>query len=103
LPVKEWIYLSTVQAGQAQNIEVEMLAFGNEQPGKVLSADVLKISALVRARDLFVHDEIINFQEVSQEDTSEYILQLFNRGIKELNISGIESVINLFQSQLNCP
>jgi len=91
LSAKQWVFLSTVQGQQGSEIKVEMSASGQDQPGKLLAADVLKISALVRERDIDIQEGIIDFGAASVEDTIRYPLKISNTGIQYLEISAIFS------------
>ncbi len=91
LPAKQWDYLSTVQLDQASEIAVEMAATGKGQAGKQLVADVVKITALVREKDIAISEELIDFGQVSEEDTADYVLTIANRGIQNLQVFQIYS------------
>ncbi|MCB9508927.1 MAG: T9SS type A sorting domain-containing protein [Deferribacteres bacterium] len=86
-PAKQWIYLYTIQAGQEGNISIEMRAAGQNQSGKILAADVVKVSALVRSRDINIKEAMINFGAVSVEDTVRYNLEIANVGYEDLHVS----------------
>ena len=86
---KQWYYLSTVHPEQGSTLSVEMSAAASGQSGKVLSADVLKITPLVRDKELKISEDIINFGTISQNDSALYLLHIINTGIHELHISAL--------------
>ncbi len=95
LPAKQWIYLTTVQSEEGNELSVQMRAAGKSEPGKYLAADVLKISALVRDKDIEMETGFIDFGQISIEDTVEYSLEIKNRGIQSLQISSITGLRGL--------
>ena len=94
-PAKQWNFVSTVQVTEGSEIKVEMIASGQNQPGKIFAADVLKITPLVRERRLEITEGIIDFGPVSVEDTARYNLELFNNGIHDLDVTSIQSLKNM--------
>ncbi|HID38356.1 MAG TPA: T9SS type A sorting domain-containing protein, partial [Calditrichaeota bacterium] len=103
LPAKQWNYISTVQADQGSELKVEMSAWGGEQASGNLVADVLKISALVRDKDIDIQEERIDFGAISVEDTAEYSLEISNTGIHPLKISSIHSLKGLVNTNYILP
>jgi len=103
IAAKQWTYISTVQTGQDADIKVEMSAVGKNQSGKIVAADVMKLSALVRERDIELKDGIVDFGRVSVEDTATFSLDISNAGIKELHISGLGSKRNLVFTDQTVP
>jgi len=95
LPSKQWNFLSSIYAEESSAIEVEMTASGQNQAGKLLLADVLKITALVRERDIDIAQGMIDFGQVSVEDSVNYELEVFNTGINDLEITSIHSLKDL--------
>ncbi|HDQ00820.1 MAG TPA: hypothetical protein ENN22_16780, partial [bacterium] len=103
LPSMEWIYLRTLNLQQFDQIAVEMSAQGAKQPGKTIAADVVKISALVKQRAIYIHEKFIDLGPVSVEDTISYTLQIMNQGIEELRIYGIASGSQNVSSAMEFP
>ncbi len=91
LPANEWFYLATLNARNGDQLKVVLQATTTDFQGKVLVADVLKISALVRQRDLRLSDNSINFGSVGQDDTVRFDLKLQNLGREFLTIKGIQT------------
>ncbi len=69
----------------------------------MLTADVLKISSLVRDKDIDIKEKMIDFGPVSVEDSATYILNISNLGINELKISDIRSIKNFVKLNLPIP
>jgi hypothetical protein len=107
LPSKQWNFLSTVCAGQGSEIKVEMSASGRNQAGRYLVADVLKVTPLVREQDIEINEDLIDFGQVSVEDTVNYMLEISNRGIYDLEVTGLRSfqqlVIVNYATPFNIP
>ncbi len=103
LPAKKWNYLATIQASQGSHITVEMSASGINQSGKLLAADVLKISSLVREKDIEIDENMIDFGPVSVEDSAVYILNISNLGIDELQILNFNSIRGLVTTDIPSP
>lgn len=91
LPPRAWHYLRTVSLNAAGILEIEMKAFGDAQSAKTTAADVMKISALVRDRDLQVRQNFVELGPVSAEDTVSFEINVTNRGVAELRILSIFS------------
>jgi hypothetical protein len=68
-----------------------MVVYGGAQPGRIAAADVLKISALVRERDISVKQMFLTFGDVAENDTVTAALTVSNGGTSLLTVSGIES------------
>lgn len=103
MAAKRWNFLTTINAQSGAEIKVEMSASGRYQSGKTLSADVLKITPIVRERDLDIKEKVIDFGAVSEEDTAHYMLSVTNRGILDLHILSLKSKRNLFEVNYTVP
>ncbi len=85
----DWNFIATVNLTANQNYLLKLEANGNGQANTKVAADVVKISALVRAKDLQCSLSELNFGQVSQLDTARIVLQLSNTGYQPLTISAI--------------
>jgi hypothetical protein len=103
IPAEDWIFLSTNQLHANSDLVIEMKANDNNQVGKVLSADVVKITPLVRIRYLYLSNENIDFGQVSIEDTVSYDLQISNLGVQDLQLQNISSLFNSVSIQTSFP
>ncbi|HTY37390.1 MAG TPA: T9SS type A sorting domain-containing protein [Bacteroidota bacterium] len=93
LTTGDWVYLGTVQLDAGSSATIEMAARSSDgQAGKVLAADVLKISALVRDRQIVVNASSINFGDVSELDTAKVTFQIENHGTQPLTITSIRAM-----------
>jgi hypothetical protein len=88
----KWLYVTTVDLNSGENNYLEMSVINNEQVSQVLTADVLKISAYVRDRQLFASKQFFDLGEVSEEDSVYFELEIGNAGILDLDIGNIYSV-----------
>ncbi len=89
LPANEWVYLATIQPKAGDVLDLNLKVKGTAQAGKVVAADVLKISSLVRERDLLVSSPSIDFGEVSWGDTVQQAIVLKNLGKESLTIKAV--------------
>ncbi|MFO7524286.1 MAG: hypothetical protein R6W68_02425, partial [Ignavibacteriaceae bacterium] len=88
----KWIYITTVDLNSGENCYLEMSAFNHGLNPEFLSADVLKISAYVRDRQLFTSSQFLDLGEISIEDSAYFHLEISNAGIYDLSIENIFSV-----------
>jgi hypothetical protein len=91
LPAMEWVYLGTRYLRPDAETFLQVEACGDGQEGQVLCADVAKFSAMVRAKDLYVVDQVLDFGAVPQEDTVSLDMRLKNLGYGDLTVSDISS------------
>ncbi|MCK4716732.1 MAG: T9SS type A sorting domain-containing protein, partial [Candidatus Marinimicrobia bacterium] len=90
----EWNYLNSINLNPGEENYILMEVAGDNQAGKRAVNDVLKISSLIRPRDLVLRTRLFNFTEVSQYDTVSKIISVFNGGIEALTISGYFETCN---------
>jgi hypothetical protein len=88
----KWLYVTSVDLNSGENNFIEMSAKNNSQISMVLTADVLKISAYVRERQLLTSKQFIDLGEVSIEDSVHFNIEVTNAGINNLTIENIYSV-----------
>jgi hypothetical protein len=99
---KKWLYLSTKTLTPGF-YSVEMTAGGAGQAGKVLTADVIKVSPLVRNKAIIPIQEYLTLGEVPLEDSIFYNINIRNGGIENLQVSEIISVNNLSEPLVQFP
>ncbi|MBL7068129.1 MAG: T9SS type A sorting domain-containing protein [Candidatus Marinimicrobia bacterium] len=90
----EWNYLNSINLNPGEENYILMEVAGDNQTGKQAVSDVLKISSLIRPRDLVLRTRLLNFTEVSQYDTVSKIISVFNGGIEALTINGYFETCN---------
>lgn len=95
IPGGNWFYLSTVNFESSENNFVEMIAYGVDQANKILAADVIKISPLIRKKWLYVNNNKIDLGYVIKSDTIKTAINLYNQGTENLTINKIISKNNL--------
>jgi hypothetical protein len=92
LTTGDWVYAGTAQLDAGSQTSFEMVVkAGDSQTGKVVAADVFKLSALVRDRQIAVNNTSIDFGEISETDTVRYTLQIENRGTLPLTITSVRA------------
>lgn len=99
----DWVYLSTQYFNPASNYYVEMVAKGTGQESKVLSADVIKITPLVRQKWLCTSTGIVDLGFVIKKDTAKTNLGFSNNGTETLTITNITSKNNLVFTKSSFP
>jgi hypothetical protein len=87
----DWDYLTTIEFDHETILDIALTGYASSGNSVVLPAPVIKISPLVRDRELHAEPGFLNIGEVSQNDTVEVDLHLTNRGIEPLHITNISS------------
>ena len=87
----DWVYLTTSRLDAAGLPTIEMVANSEGQVGTVVCADALKLSALIRDRQLVINNSRIDFGDVSEADTARVSLPISNRGTSDLLITSVSS------------
>jgi hypothetical protein len=88
----EWNYITTSLLTANADNTVQMIAAGCIQPGTVVIADVMKLTAVIKEREIFSKVSAIDPGVISEDDTTVYNLKLENRGINTLTISDLYSM-----------
>ena len=83
----DWTYITTSRLDV--NCTIQMLGYGNDQPGKTVAADAIKLSAIVKDRWIYIRDRSVQIGPVSVEDTAYHSLKVENHGVKDLTVSEI--------------
>ncbi len=89
IAANQWVPICTLTLPADTALQVDVAAGGASQAGKQLAADVLRISALVRARELVVVDDPLDLGSVKQDDTLHTVIRLLNRGSGNLTVTGL--------------
>jgi hypothetical protein len=85
----DWVYVATAQLEVDGMPTIEMVVNGDGQAGKVIAADALKLSALIRDRQIAVSNTSVDFGEVSEADTARFSLTLQNLGVTPLTVTSL--------------
>ncbi len=91
-PQKEWVYIATKNL-TAGNYKIEMTVKGAGQSGSTVTADVIKVSPLVRDKAIYLPVNNVSLGEVSIDSLS-FNLVIKNKGIGNLTITEISSTEN---------
>jgi hypothetical protein len=86
---KAWIHIGTVMLASGARVTVEQVENGAGQAGKIASADVVKISALVRQHAISTSQSLVDCGAVSEADTGRVNFSITNGGIAPLTIQSI--------------
>jgi hypothetical protein len=87
----DWNHLATIETDPTDVIGIDLTGYSKSVNQAVMPAPVFKITPLVRDRELYVQPGFLNIGEVSQNDTVKVDMNLTNRGIEPLIITGISS------------
>ncbi|RKY45539.1 MAG: hypothetical protein DRP88_07300 [Candidatus Neomarinimicrobiota bacterium] len=87
----EWLYLTTQFLEENCEGKIELEVSGEENTTLYTFADAIKISPLVKDKELYVTPGFVDFGLVSEGDTVYKDLLLENRGIQPLKILNITS------------
>ncbi len=101
--LKKWIYVTTINFVNGENIILEMYAKNTGQNNKVLSADVIKQTAYVRDKQITIKEQYIDAEEISIDDSLRINFEITNTGINELKISNIYSVKGIINILTDLP
>ncbi|MFA4839672.1 MAG: T9SS type A sorting domain-containing protein [Candidatus Neomarinimicrobiota bacterium] len=85
----QWMYVGSATFSPSQNNYIEIEAIGTVATGKQFAADVMKISGLIRDRDMVLNTPTINFGEVSQSTPYVYQLVIQNAGASILSVGPV--------------
>jgi len=91
LQTNDWNFIGTVSSSAGSNLSIEIKLKGSGASVTNFSADVIKISSMVREREISALPGIIEFGSFSADDSSSAVLTIENKGINALTISGISS------------
>lgn len=86
---KKWIFIANKYIYASEINYLEMYSYG--ETGKIVPADVIKVSAYVKSKALSSETDFINIGEVSLEDSIAISLKLSNYGVNPLTITEIFS------------
>lgn len=99
-PIQEdWLHLNILTCNAGDNLSIEMIAYGKNQVNKLLFADVLKISPLVRPKAIYFSPQLVNLGEVVKKDTIYFDIVFTNKGSENLIIHNIISKQNYVTTQ----
>lgn len=90
----DWMYITTTQLTAKSNNTIQMRAYGKNQAGKTVAADVIRLTGLIKERQVYTKEKLIQPASVSEDDSTFYQLKIVNRGINDLDITDMYSVNN---------
>lgn len=99
----DWIYITTTELLEGGNNVITVTYYNNSTGERNAAADVIKISPLVRNKDLNITPNVVAIDFLSANDTSYFELSMTNMGIEELSVLEIESVEGYISSQAHLP
>jgi hypothetical protein len=85
------VYVSTVQLTAGNDVSIELFSDGSSQIGKVLAADVIKITPLVRKKVIAAPKTYLDLGILSSTDTIVVPIRILNLGTETLTITGFTS------------
>ncbi len=88
---KKWIYIGTAQLTSGNNYILNVKAKNNSAAAANFGEDVVKVSALVKDKEIAPIPGVLDFGLVARNDTVYKDLTIFNKGIKELTVKKITS------------
>lgn len=103
IPSGDWVYISTVYLESSLNNFVEMVAAEINQVNKVLAADAVKITPLVRKKWLYLQNSSIDLGYVIKNDTIRTQIAISNQGTDNLTIGNITGKYNHVFTETNFP
>jgi len=91
LVTNDWNFIGTIFPSAGSNVSVEIKLKGSRASVTTFSADVVKISSMVREREISVLPKVIEFGSFSTDDSASTTLTIENKGVSELTITQIFS------------
>ncbi len=98
--IDKWIYIGTADINAPVQNQLSVVAYAGSIKPKKFAIDVLKVSDLVRDKELRPEVYELDFQLVSKYETAYATLTIQNNGIESVSISEISSVSGLFNPVL---
>ena len=89
---KEWIYVATATLTEKSNTTIQMIARGTSAVTTTVAADVLRLTAVIKDREIYTRETALRPASISEDDSTILPLRLENRGMNDLTISNIYSV-----------
>ncbi|MGE5316265.1 MAG: T9SS type A sorting domain-containing protein [Acidobacteriota bacterium] len=86
---RTWNHIATLMLSAGTEVTVERVVDGKGQAGRIVAADVVKISPLVRDRVIQSSKLVVDLGEISQSDTAKTELTITNSGVASLSIASI--------------
>jgi hypothetical protein len=99
----KWNYLATLSCDESDIVTVKYSATAKNQVGKYVVADVIKISAMVREKEISFSKSIIDLGEISISDTVDFPIVISNYGISDLKLLELKSLGNSLISKISMP
>ncbi|MGE5399410.1 MAG: T9SS type A sorting domain-containing protein [Ignavibacteriales bacterium] len=83
---RSWIYLATINSADIVPVDIKLSTGGKLQAGKTLAFDALKISPLVKDKELFMRSDMTDVGDVIVEKATDINLSFENRGTDPIQI-----------------
>ncbi|MBL1214899.1 MAG: T9SS type A sorting domain-containing protein [Ignavibacteriae bacterium] len=99
----EWNYLTTAMLDSTNVYKLEILAKETGSASSQFASDVIKISALVRDKEISTVPPSIDFGEVVINDIASINLKIKNSGINPLTVSSISTAFGIVNSNSITP
>ncbi len=90
-PSDEWVFAGQADLDPAQPTEIEVVARGTGSGTVRFAADALRLSALLRDRQLDIAEPTLNIGDVVYGDTAWFSLPVRNLGTARLTVTGVTS------------
>ncbi len=103
MPVYTWNFVSNLELMGGSVLSLKVTGFSENGATAVFPAPVLKLSALVRDRDIHIEPQFVDLGEVSEGDTVRVDVSVINRGIEPLEITDVRSVENTLRADIELP
>jgi len=86
---RQWVWIQSVTIQNNLGLTVQLVFSGDSTETLTIGADVLKVSAYVRDRDITVQPALLDLEEISILDTQYVSLTIGNAGIEPLMVTDI--------------
>lgn len=99
---KDWIYIGTYALAPGQTEVVELISSTANTTADVY-ADVIRITPMVRSRDLQVATDVLDLGPIQRGKTTNYGLKINNRGLEALHLQNVSSRNGIADLDINSP
>ncbi|MGE5399654.1 MAG: T9SS type A sorting domain-containing protein, partial [Ignavibacteriales bacterium] len=100
---RSWIYLSTITSSDNSPLELKISSGGLSQAGKNIAFDAIKISPLVRDKEIFIRTDFVDIGDIIVEKDTTCEVTINNRGTDPLQISNISVIGSHASAMVSLP
>ncbi|MDP4176628.1 MAG: T9SS type A sorting domain-containing protein, partial [Bacteroidota bacterium] len=89
IDLRSWIYLTTITSNDTTPVDVKISTGGKTESGKIVAFDALKVSPLVRDKEIFIRTDFADLGDVIVEKETNFTVDITNKGTDPLQVTSI--------------